>query len=124
MLFDKEVFYTLVDNIKMLSYNILRSSHKYQNNLIVNNIAIFAYEVWNKSVQLARAVKNVMGKSALNIIHDIMLTKAKIQLRKQNISVQHIANYLNFSDQADFSKFFRKNTGVSPTAFRKSNYSN
>lgn len=108
----------------MLSYNILRSSHKYQNNLIVNNIAIFAYEVWNKSVQLARAVKNVMGKSALNIIHDIMLTKAKIQLRKQNISVQHIANYLNFSDQADFSKFFRKNTGVSPTAFRKSNYSN
>lgn len=162
--FEKEVFDTLIDNVKQLSYNILRSSHRYQNNLIVNNMAVFAYEVWNKSVQedkmesqnpheeialrffdlvfdhckeqhevsfyaeqlcvtpvqLSRAVKNVMGKSALNIIHDIMLTEAKIQLRKQNVSIQQIADYLNFSDQAAFSKFFKKNTGVPPTAFRKS----
>lgn len=161
--YDKETFEGLVDNVKKLSYNIQRSNHRYQHNLIVNNIAVFAYEVWNRSVeednielpnpyeeiamrffdlvfehcktehevsfyaeklcitpvQLSRSVKKVMGKSALNILHDIMLTEAKIQLGAKDTSVRQVADYLHFSDQAAFSKFFKKNTGISPVDFRK-----
>lgn len=160
--FSAEEFKCIIGNVKNLSFNMMRSKHNFQNSLIVNNVPMFAYEIWNKSagfvrlkvqnayeecafrffdlvfanfkeqhevsfyaellcitpIQLSRAVKRVMGKSALQVIHDIIMIEAKIQLRKLDMSVQRVADYLNFSDQASFSKFFKKHIGVSPMMFK------
>jgi hypothetical protein len=34
---------------------------------------------------------------------------------------QDVAEILNFSDQASFSRFFKRNTGLSPSEFKKKN---
>jgi AraC-like DNA-binding protein len=38
-----------------------------------------------------------------------------------DMSLQEIANELNFPDQASFSKFIKKTAGVSPNVLRKNN---
>jgi len=37
------------------------------------------------------------------------------------MSLQEISDELNFADQASFSKFIKKNAGVSPSKMRKMN---
>ncbi|MCD8029689.1 MAG: helix-turn-helix domain-containing protein [Bacteroides sp.] len=53
-------------------------------------------------------------------IHDSVLSLAKNYLRDPHLNIQQIADYLRFSDQSAFGKFFRKHTGQSPSAYRKS----
>mgnify|MGYP002225161126 FL=1 len=40
-------------------------------------------------------------------------------LKDYNASIKDIAGELNFSDQAAFSKFFKKHDGRSPSDYRK-----
>ena len=37
---------------------------------------------------------------------------------RRDLSVQAIADMLGFSEQASFSRYFRRETGMSPTEFR------
>lgn len=91
----------------------------FQNFKEEHEVSFYAERLCLTPVLLSRAIKNATGKPALGIIHDIISTEAKIQLRRQEVSIQEIADYLHFSDQSSFSKFFKKNTGMSPMAFRK-----
>jgi AraC-like DNA-binding protein len=40
-------------------------------------------------------------------------------LQHPDYSVQQVSLMLNFPDQSAFGKFFKKETGLSPTAYRK-----
>lgn len=40
-------------------------------------------------------------------------------LEDNTTPIQQIAETLSFSDQASFSKFFKKHKGISPIAYRK-----
>lgn len=68
---------------------------------------------------LSEVVSETFGRSPLQIIHDIILLEAKVQLTSTDKSVSEIAYYLKFDDPSHFTHFMRRLTGLSPQAFRK-----
>lgn len=68
---------------------------------------------------LNRVCRNVLGRSALEVIHERLLLEAKRNLIYTSMTVKEVSNALCFSDPAYFTRFFAKNAGQSPTAFRK-----
>ena len=60
-----------------------------------------------------------IGISAGEVIRNRVLLEAKRLLVSRDMSVQEIANYLNFTDNSYFTKFFKKLEGQTPEAFRK-----
>ena len=63
--------------------------------------------------------KDLLDKSAGQIIRDRILLEAKRLLVNLDISIAEIAYQLNFTDNSYFSKFFKKYTGSTPEEFRK-----
>lgn len=71
------------------------------------------------SKHLSDVVSETLGRSPLQVIHDILLLEAKVQLRSTDKSVSEIAHHLNFDDQSHFTHFIKKRTGFSPQVLRK-----
>ena len=68
---------------------------------------------------LAQVTRRISGKSPKAIIDDYLIHKIELQLKSTDNTVQEIAYHFGFSSQAHFTKFFKKQKGVSPSQFRK-----
>lgn len=64
-------------------------------------------------------VKRAAGVTAGHLIRQRVLTEAKRQLVFTTEPIQEIAYALAFSDHSHFTRFFRKQTGMTPQAFRE-----
>jgi len=62
---------------------------------------------------------DVLGLSAGEVIRNRVILEAKRMLVNQDMTVQQIADQLNFADNSYFTKFFKKNEGITPEDFRK-----
>ena len=71
------------------------------------------------SRHLSEMVSQTFGRSPLQIIHDILLLEAKVQLSSTNKSISEIAYYLKFDDQPHFTHFIKKHTGFPPLELRR-----
>ncbi|MDR1258280.1 MAG: helix-turn-helix domain-containing protein [Tannerellaceae bacterium] len=69
---------------------------------------------------LSLILKELTGKPANKWIDDALVVEAKTLLKTPQITVQQVADTLNFSDQSTFGKFFKKYTGLSPREYRRS----
>ncbi len=67
---------------------------------------------------LTQTVKLLTGKTSSQIIKSKQLLEIKRLLFHSNLSVSEIANKLNFEDQSYFSKFFKRETGLTPLQYR------
>lgn len=67
---------------------------------------------------LSRTVKAQTGYSAVGWIERFLILEAKVLLKSTNMTVQQISDNLNFPTQSFFGKYFKKNVGVSPKAYR------
>lgn len=65
-------------------------------------------------------VSSISGKSAGEIIRERVLLEAKRLLVNSDWMITQIADHLNFEDNAYFTRFFKKYTGVTPEGFRSS----
>ncbi len=63
--------------------------------------------------------KQITGMKVSDIISQRILLEAKRLLLHSDQSTKEIAYYLNYTDPAHFSKFFKLKTGQSPTDFRQ-----
>ncbi|WP_281631570.1 helix-turn-helix domain-containing protein [Flavobacterium luteolum] len=63
--------------------------------------------------------KEVTGFPPTYILKQLILREAYNRLADENEKIANISDDLKFSDLASFSKFFKKNSGVSPYQFRK-----
>ena len=63
---------------------------------------------------LSTAIKRVSGRPILDWIHDAVLIDAKMLLRTTELTVEQIADTLNFSSASAFVQFFKKHTGKTP----------
>lgn len=64
-------------------------------------------------------IKQETGYGAGEWIDRYVVLQAKALLsRMRNLSIQEITDRLGFTEQASFSRFFRRNTGMSPTEYR------
>lgn len=71
------------------------------------------------SKYLNQVIKNVLGMTAKQIIHDQLIIQARRELKFSNDSVKVIAFRLGFSEPFHFSNYFKKMMGFSPTEYRK-----
>jgi AraC family transcriptional regulator, transcriptional activator of pobA len=67
---------------------------------------------------LTQIVKLLTGKTSSQIIKAKQLLEIKRLLVHTNLSVSEIANQLNFEDQSYFTKFFKRETGLTPIQYR------
>ena len=63
--------------------------------------------------------KDLLGKTAGELIRDRVLLEAKRLLTNADMSIAEIAYRLNFEDNSYFNRFFKKYEGLTPDAFRK-----
>lgn len=66
---------------------------------------------------LSRATREAAGRSAKQYIDDRVVLEAKRLLAHTGITVAECARRAGFDDPANFSKFFRARTGLTPGAF-------
>ena len=61
------------------------------------------------------------GRTPKQLIDEQLTAELKVQLSNPSLSVTEIAQLLNFQEPANMSRFFKKNTGMSPKEFRSLN---
>ena len=81
-------------------------------------ISFYAEKLAMTSDRLNDHVKRATGVTAGHLIRQRVLTEAKRQLVFTNQAIHEIAYDLAFSDPSHFTRFFRKQTGMTPQAFR------
>lgn len=70
----------------------------------------------------AAVIKQQTNIGALQWINSYVIIQAKFLLRHhRQMTMQEISNHLGFPDQAAFSRYFKTNTGLSPTEYREQN---
>lgn len=67
---------------------------------------------------LNKVLKEITGRTTLEIINGRIAEEAKILLKQTQWSVSEIAYALGFDEVAHFSNFFKKHTTLSPVKFR------
>lgn len=87
----------------------------YSKNLTVSQYADLLLITAN---HLTQTVTQLTGKTSLQIIKAKQVLEIKRLLVHTNLTVAEIAARLNFPDQSYFSKFFKRETGVSPLQYR------
>ncbi|WP_426059057.1 AraC family transcriptional regulator [Hymenobacter sp. B1770] len=87
-------------------------------------ISQFAQELRITQVHLNRICQAVKGKTAQQIVQAHTIRKAHNYLLYTSLSVAEIAYELQFVDPGYFTRFFRKQTGLSPGAYRAKAYRN
>lgn len=87
--------------------------------LVTRTIEAYAELLHITPHYLSQSIKAVTGKNALYYINERILKEAKILIRFTPNDIAEIAYQLNFSDPANFGKFFKKHTGQTPLEYRK-----
>ena len=68
---------------------------------------------------LGITVKKVSGYPPLHWINKVSIEQSKFLLINDKLSTSDIAFKVGFADQTSFSRFFKKETGISPLDYRK-----
>ncbi|MGA3014433.1 MAG: helix-turn-helix domain-containing protein [Bacteroidales bacterium] len=90
-----------------------------QHDKIQHNLKFYADTLFITPKYLIHAIKNASGKSPGKLIDEAIVEEAKVLLKGTSQSIAIIAEELHFSDQASFSKFFKKHTGLTPLSYRR-----
>lgn len=102
-----------------------RVSVKFYNNLAKHfrehrDVDFYAELANLSNKYFSKVIKQETGQSAAYWIHNHVVTEAKMLLHiRRDLSVKTIADMLGFDEQATFSRYFRRETGISPTEFRE-----
>lgn len=113
------------DNDKPLTRQQTLARQLYR--LIINNyrkehqVSFYSEQMCLTPQYLNQITNKIFGKTLSAIISDLLFSTARSMILASEMSIQEIANELNFPDQASFSKFIKKTAGISPNTLRKTN---
>lgn len=82
------------------------------------SIEEFSSELHISQGHLNRVCKAITGKSPKDIVTDHYIYEIQIALSNVDKSIAQIAFELSFDDPAYFSRFFKKQTGITPKEYR------
>lgn len=85
----------------------------------MKNVAQYAGLLNLSTYQLNAITKAAVGKTVSDLINEQIILEAKRYLLATPDQVKDIADHLGYEDASYFIRFFKKQTGVSPEAFRK-----
>ncbi len=101
---------TLVRQFKQLIAENFLTSHSVQE---------YAEKMGVSDSHLRNTVKSVTGSAPGHLIREHLILEAKRLLAHSNETVAEIGYSLNFEDSSYFGRFFKRETGLSPVAFRQ-----
>jgi AraC-like DNA-binding protein len=84
-----------------------------------STVQAFADKLHLSPKHFSETVKEVSGKTAIQIISEHKIDFAKSLLMQTNMSIKQIAATLQFENEAYFYTFFKRMTLSTPAAFRK-----
>lgn len=84
-----------------------------------HSVDFYAESLCISSKHLTRVVKEKIGKTPHEVICNEIVHQAMLMLEDERIPVGQIAEELHFSDQAAFSKFFKKQMKMAPMLYRR-----
>ncbi|GAA0403931.1 AraC family transcriptional regulator [Cocleimonas flava] len=84
-----------------------------------HSVKDYANKIGISTSHLTDTIKAVTGQSPGNIIRQKLAVEAKRLLVQSNASIAEIGYHLNFEDSSYFGRFFKRETGMSPAAFRQ-----
>lgn len=84
------------------------------------DVTFYAGKLCITSRYLSSIVQDITHHTAKSIIDKHVMLEIKALLQSTDLSLQEIANQLNFPDQSFFGRYFKKHTGLSPSDYRKS----
>lgn len=86
------------------------------------DVGFYAAQACLSTKHFSAVVKQETEHTAAYWIHHQVVVEAKMLLHiRHDLTVQTVADLLGFEDQATFSRYFRRETGLSPTEFREKN---
>lgn len=86
------------------------------------DVGFYAEKACLSPKHFSTVIKNETGHTAAWWIHSRIIAEAKMLLNmRRDLTVQAVANMLGFDDQAVFSRYFHRETGLYPTEFREKN---
>lgn len=68
---------------------------------------------------LIQVCKDISGKTPGTILAELLLHEAKLLLKNPDYNISMVSNELNYSSVAAFSKFFKRQTGLSPNKYKQ-----
>ncbi len=83
-----------------------------------HSLSVYANEIGVTVGQLSRLCRDVLGYSSQDLVNQRILQEAQRELVYTSIPIKQLAAELGFGDEAYFSRFFRKHTGVTPKVYR------
>ena len=78
----------------------------------------YATEIGVTYKHLNEVSKALINKTAKNVIDDYVILQAKRNLINSSIKSTQLAYKLGFEDATNFTKYFKKNTGLTPKLFK------
>lgn len=73
---------------------------------------------------LNKCVKNALGKSAHDLLDEMLTLEAKVLLKQTTLSISEIAFKIGKNEVSDFTRFFKAQTGMTPSRYREGGNSN
>lgn len=101
-------------NRQIEQFKALLDQHFHQHWPVEN----YAQSMGMTAGQLSRICREVLGMSSLDVINARLLHEAQRELVYTSMPIKRLASELGFEDDAYFSRFFRRHTGLSPREFR------
>lgn len=83
-----------------------------------HDISFYADKLSLVPIYLSRVVKKLTGRTVMDFVNQMLLIEASSLLSSTNLPVSAIAERLHFATTASFSKFFSREIGMSPKAYR------
>jgi len=97
-----------------------RFKHLVEKNIIsMRRVQDYAEKLHISPNYLSNVVLETFGKSAKEIINDMLLLEIKVQLGATDKTVSEIAYSLNFTDQSHLNHFMKGHTGLTPLEYRE-----
>ena len=101
--------------------HIAESLERLHNNLShAWTLESLAREVGLSRAGFARRFKELVGMSMFDYLTQLRVQRAKELLSDTGLSLYAVANHIGYESDLAFTRTFKKRTGVTPTAYRKS----
>jgi AraC family transcriptional activator of pobA len=104
-----------IGNADILKFQQLLDTHFRE----AKEVAYYASKYELSVNTFSKRIKKHFGKSPSELIQERIVLESKKLLHLTTKSIKEIATALNFEDEFYFSRYFKKNVGVSPKEYRK-----
>ena len=86
------------------------------------SIPYYASQLHVTPHHLSATIKKACGQSVMYWINRATIQEAKLLLKTNGMMAYEIANRMNFPSASAFSKFFKRETGLTPRAYQETTY--